>query len=316
MFVVLLLLGLLAAAAGFTAIGFGIPINSFSIGNTMIVAGSAGAAGGLVLIGLAVVVQQLQRIAARLAQPNRPPLPPTARMGPAGPDPRRHTDAPPRAAEPRNPPYRPLEQRPPERRAPPRAPEPVETETRVPPPPSPPPPPPVSSAPLLPDSRGPLSWLRAKPRLDASPEPPPAPAAPPPPRDSEPALPSPGLAPAADAEPPQPPPDNRPSDSALFDVDWQSKSAPPAADADKRDEPRSTFFTRMRNEPAPETVSPPPSPPPPPVERTPAILKSGVIDGMAYTLYADGSIEAEMPQGTLTFASVEALRLHLEKHGG
>jgi len=30
-----------------------------------------------------------------------------------------------------------------------------------------------------------------------------------------------------------------------------------------------------------------------------AILKSGVIDGMAYTLYTDGSIEAELPQGTM-----------------
>src|SRR5262245_62562108 len=29
---------------------------------------------------------------------------------------------------------------------------------------------------------------------------------------------------------------------------------------------------------------------------TPAILKSGVVDGMGYTLYVDGSIEAELPQ--------------------
>ena len=49
------------------------------------------------------------------------------------------------------------------------------------------------------------------------------------------------------------------------------------------------------------------------VERGPAILKSGVIDGMPYTLYADGSIEAQLPQGTVKFASVDALRAHLEK---
>jgi hypothetical protein len=48
-------------------------------------------------------------------------------------------------------------------------------------------------------------------------------------------------------------------------------------------------------------------------ERGPAILKSGVIDGMPYTLYADGSIEAQLPQGTVKFASVDALRTHLEK---
>ena len=45
-----------------------------------------------------------------------------------------------------------------------------------------------------------------------------------------------------------------------------------------------------------------------------AILKSGMIDGMAYTLFADGSIEAVLPSGTLRFASVDALRLHLEKN--
>jgi hypothetical protein len=50
-----------------------------------------------------------------------------------------------------------------------------------------------------------------------------------------------------------------------------------------------------------------------PTERTPTILKSGVIDGMPYTLYADGSIEAQLPQGTVKFASVDALRAHLEK---
>ncbi len=41
------------------------------------------------------------------------------------------------------------------------------------------------------------------------------------------------------------------------------------------------------------------------------ILKSGVINGMAYTLYTDGSIEAELPQGTLRFGSLDALRDYL-----
>jgi len=34
---------------------------------------------------------------------------------------------------------------------------------------------------------------------------------------------------------------------------------------------------------------------------------------MGYTLYVDGSIEAELPQGTLRFASIDDLRAHLEK---
>jgi hypothetical protein len=54
---------------------------------------------------------------------------------------------------------------------------------------------------------------------------------------------------------------------------------------------------------------------PPPVEEPPvAILKSGVVDGMGYTLYVDGSIEAELPQGTLRFASINDLRGHLAKN--
>ena len=44
-----------------------------------------------------------------------------------------------------------------------------------------------------------------------------------------------------------------------------------------------------------------------------SILKSGVVDGMAYTLYSDGSIEAEMPEGTMRFASIMELRAYLEK---
>ena len=47
--------------------------------------------------------------------------------------------------------------------------------------------------------------------------------------------------------------------------------------------------------------------------RNVAILKSGVVDGMGYTLYVDGSIEAELPQGTLHFTSINDLRSHLEK---
>lgn len=49
------------------------------------------------------------------------------------------------------------------------------------------------------------------------------------------------------------------------------------------------------------------------VDAAPAsILKSGVVEGMAYTLYSDGSIEARLPQGTLRFGSIAALRNHIE----
>jgi hypothetical protein len=45
-----------------------------------------------------------------------------------------------------------------------------------------------------------------------------------------------------------------------------------------------------------------------------AILKSGVVDGMAYTLYADGSIEATLPHGTVRFGSIAELRAHIESN--
>lgn len=79
-----------------------------------------------------------------------------------------------------------------------------------------------------------------------------------------------------------------------------------------------------------EVAAPAPPPPPfamppyevasdasPEVTEAPAvapitILKSGVVEGMAYTLYSDGSIEAQLPQGTLRFGSITALRDHIE----
>jgi hypothetical protein len=45
-----------------------------------------------------------------------------------------------------------------------------------------------------------------------------------------------------------------------------------------------------------------------------SILKSGVIDGMAYTLYTDGAIEAHLAQGTMRFGSIDELREHLESN--
>jgi len=44
-----------------------------------------------------------------------------------------------------------------------------------------------------------------------------------------------------------------------------------------------------------------------------SVLKSGVVEGMAYTLYSDGSIEAQLPQGTMRFGSIAALREHIER---
>jgi hypothetical protein len=67
--------------------------------------------------------------------------------------------------------------------------------------------------------------------------------------------------------------------------------------------------------PAPKPPAPlrPPVRPAAPAATTPdaTVYKSGVIDGMAYTLFMDGSIEAELPQGKVRFASVDELQKYL-----
>ena len=60
--------------------------------------------------------------------------------------------------------------------------------------------------------------------------------------------------------------------------------------------------------PHPDQIAVPSSPTPV------SVLKAGVVDGMAYTLYSDGSIEAQLPQGTLRFGSIADLRNHIEQH--
>jgi hypothetical protein len=44
-----------------------------------------------------------------------------------------------------------------------------------------------------------------------------------------------------------------------------------------------------------------------------SILKSGVVEGIAYTIYSDGSIEAQLPDGALRFGSIGELRRHIEQ---
>jgi hypothetical protein len=42
-----------------------------------------------------------------------------------------------------------------------------------------------------------------------------------------------------------------------------------------------------------------------------SVLRSGVVDGITYTLYSDGSIEAQLPEGILRFGSIAELRNYL-----
>jgi hypothetical protein len=128
----------------------------------------------------------------------------------------------------------------------------------------------------------------------------------PPPPVSDDAFPVAGMRPqpAVDApwrsSPPPPPPLERQSETSYFDALWPAESRP--AKSPVIDEAKPEPKRDLAQAPAPEAQSEPV-----------AILKSGVVDGMAYTLYVDGSIEAELPQGTLHFASINELRDHLAK---
>ena len=60
-------IGAFALFAGLVMIGFGIPINEFSFGNTLISAGTTAVVGGLILFGLGIIAGQLRRVAEALA---------------------------------------------------------------------------------------------------------------------------------------------------------------------------------------------------------------------------------------------------------
>jgi len=93
---------------------------------------------------------------------------------------------------------------------------------------------------------------------------------------------------------------------ASFDDAW------PKADRGRASEP---VVARRPPPRAPSTFEPAVPPPEPPPAEQPAVtvLKSGIVDGMAYSLYSDGSIEAQMPEGMMRFASIDELRAHLDQ---
>lgn len=316
MAILLFCVGALTFAVGGAMIGFGIPINEFSFGNTLIGAGVTAAVGGLIVIGLGMVVHKLQQIANDLAPaesvyparptelhemagiassaPARVPFPARPKPGVRPPPAVEPVPAAPVAAQPAEPAatqsfapsFAPTLRNPDE--APPPIEETVEEEevSLTPPQPVPMAPPGIPEV-EKPVERGPTA---------VEPE-------------SEIAPPGPVVSREAELRPPPFPPPERPKTD--FDMMWPPKGGAPKAPA--------------------KAAGPEPEKPPPPVQPTeaeppkaaeapasapqPAVLKSGVVDGMAYTLYVDGSIEAEMPQGTLRFASINELREYLESNG-
>jgi hypothetical protein len=114
---------------------------------------------------------------------------------------------------------------------------------------------------------------------------------------------------APPATPPVVPPAPKEPAPASFEDAWpQSDRA--RSDALRRPRAPSTFAEPNAPAPAPERPAPAVrNEEPAPV----TVLKSGVVDGMAYSLYSDGSIEAQMPEGMMRFASIDELRSHLDQ---
>jgi hypothetical protein len=274
MMTMLLIAGIAVLAAGLMAVVFGIQVKEFSLGNTLILAGAVVASAGFIMLGLAVVVRELQNIARRL--------------GPANP-----TDVA-RAKSESQLPVAAANQPAPET-APSAAPrqEDVAVQDRGRGDGAPEAPPPEPTAATKPRRNLLFSSSSRRERERAA-------------QTADPAAADTVAPPAA---PPVPPPAPKEPAPASFEDAWpQSDRA--RSDALRRTRTPSTFTEPSAPVPAPERPAPSVrSEEPAPV----TVLKSGVVDGMAYSLYSDGSIEAQMPEGMMRFASIDELRSHLDQ---
>ncbi len=300
MFLILLVLGFLLSVAGGALIAFVILINELPAASTHIFAGTVAIVGGLILVGLSAVVGELARITAALKaaqavpQQVRPADRATAEVivRDAAKEPAQASDSPAVAM--------PL-------------------------------PAAATAAPSVPAASAPdvsasaIERLRASiPRADRltaeaeetvplSPNGQHAPAH----VDAMPARSAGAAAAAAAIETREPKLDflfrPRPARSTAqpeaFESLWPKRPAREGQPADARQEVARVQAVSAGPHAAEAAVAQEPGTP-----RSATILKSGVVDGMAYTLYADGSIEAQLPQGTIRFGSIAELRAHIESN--
>jgi len=271
--IALLLAGTLVFCAGVLAILFGIPIKEFSFGNTMILCGTVVSSTGLILIGLGILTREMRQLSRRIGVPQGVEEAEVAEI---------------MVAE------------------------------------VPPPAPAMPDTPPRPAPRAPANGDFLFPRDE--------PAANPPPPENEFEFPLPERAPfpprpepvaaekprrdflfssrrrkeaAADAEAPPPP---RTEDD-LFEPPWAQSERSAAPDSDLTGEPRHPLRPQRRFTPPSRREEPPRREPQPEI----TVVKSGVVDAMAYSLYSDGSIEAQLPEGTVRFESIDELRAHLDR---
>jgi hypothetical protein len=303
MSLILLVFGILIAGAGVVAIAFGSTVSDSALGQSLIITGAISVVGGPMLMGVASLISRLSAIAESLRLRPAAQIPRLADARQPADSQRRPEplEAGPRLPDPRLPDQRPQDPR----QAEPRAPEPRPAD--------------LTSAAAIEVSGSALERLRSTVRPDRvvangedvplspngsghhqggerKPEPRSEPRPEPEVRSGGPET---GKEPRLDflfrpKTPPRPP-----QQGEQFDAMWPKR--------------------RPGDQSKPDEVARQPSlgGEPPRAEREPrsvAILKSGVVDGMAYTLYADGSIEAQLPHGTVRFGSIAELRAHIENN--
>ena len=306
MYAILVILGAIVAALGVVVAVPGLPLQGREFDGTIVTPGAVAVVGGLILIGLGLAVRVLSRIERALAARPlpRPAVPAEAQNAPAAEAPKVAAPAA-RIPFPLKPEARP-QPMPVPSAAPAVLPEdaaverlreqfptlvrvegaPVVEEAEV----SLLPKPPVRADDEAVELNGKVASIAAPPR-------------------AEPRLEIPGRA------------IGRPERPRNFDAYWPKKPlpvrgaqamaaavAPQPVEPVLPAEPTQFQFKEPENAPPPVAAAPP-APAPAPV----SVLKSGVVDGMAYTLYSDGSIEAQLPQGMLRFGSIAELRTHIEQ---
>jgi hypothetical protein len=278
MMMLLLMAGVGALLGGLVAVAFGIPVKEFSFGNTLIVVGAMAACTGLIMIGLSVVVGELKLIARRLA--SRSPAEARSRLpfqGAGDDDDFSFSGDQPTFQDADGP-------EPAMAPAPPVLPRIRQDRPAVPEPAEP------AVSPASTPRRNLIFAAASRKQRQRQPRPvvdlsPPAPLAPPP---------------IVDLDEPQPP---------GFDNGWakpertRGPDLPPVRRAGRpvfAEQSAGIAVAPGRNADQP----------------TVTVLKSGVVDGMAYSLYSDGSIEAQLPEGTMRFGSIDELRTHLDQRSG
>jgi hypothetical protein len=283
------LLSFIAVAAGVFALGLGIPIRETGFGASLLTAASVAITGGFVLVGLAAVVSQLRQV----AQGFKAPL----------------------SGMPR--PVRPLERK--EER--------FEGDQRW-----------AQSRHNMPAAIGagapdvirrkydatemkagqhkPEEWLRhAQDELESRQVPPPIDYGPGEVAKPSNSWPRPAIPPPLNDAPIARSPAVSPVPQDIFATIWSSLHRNLAEEPEQRTEaspetkPRSadSISSPLTAEPsACASARPAPGEPRP-------ILRAGMIQQTAYTLFADGSIETQLPEGVMRFATIEEFLGHLEK---